>query len=444
MTADVTASSFAPVPVSARDARRFLRTFLAGRGLDGDVTEAAELALSEVVTNAVVHAHTDFHVTLSLDDVGLLRVEVRDENPQLPVQRGYGRQATTGRGMGLVAAYVSDCGVDAHARDGKTVWFVVDTQAPSRNDEQDLLDMWGIDLDSVGSVAGEAVLLLSLPPMLWLAAREHHDAILRELALYAAEHPQEALADERLALADRARSWVSTQLIAELERLPAGARSAHRLPPGGHVDTPASLDLHVPVPQDAAEAFGALQDVLDAAERLAARGLLLARPALPEVVALRDWTCEQVISQRRGVPPSPWPGAGQERFTTLVHDRDEPAPPLWDARVVTDSARGVVAADDANRIIAVSGPLADTLGWTPQDLVGRRVVVLIPPELREAHVAGFTRHLTTGETHVLGIPLRLPVLHADGTRLDCAVVIEQAPAATGRAVYVAWIEPAAR
>ncbi len=60
------------------------------------------------------------------------------------------------------------------------------------------------------------------------------------------------------------------------------------------------------------------------------------------------------------------------------------------------SGRGVVAADDANRIIAIRDPLAELPGWRPGDLVGRRVVTLIPPALREAHVAGFTRHLTTG------------------------------------------------
>jgi hypothetical protein len=68
-------------------------------------------------------------------------------------------------------------------------------------------------------------------------------------------------------------------------------------------------------------------------------------------------------------------------------------------------------------------------------------VVLITPELREAHVAGFTRHLTAGEAHALWVPLRLPVLRADGSRLECAFLIEQTPVTSGRAVYVAWIEP---
>jgi PAS domain S-box-containing protein len=99
-----------------------------------------------------------------------------------------------------------------------------------------------------------------------------------------------------------------------------------------------------------------------------------------------------------------------------------------------------VAADQANRILAVSRPLADLLGWEADDLVGRRVVTIIPPHLREAHVAGFTRHLTTGEAHVLGVPLRLPVLTADGTELACDYLVEQVDA-PGRTVYLAWITP---
>jgi small neutral amino acid transporter SnatA (MarC family) len=74
-----------------------------------------------------------------------------------------------------------------------------------------------------------------------------------------------------------------------------------------------------------------------------------------------------------------------------------------------------------------------------ENLVGRRVVTLIPLRLREAHVAGFTRHLTTGESHVLGVPLILPVLRADGTEIMCHFLIERAPQLSKRSVYVAWI-----
>ena len=438
-------ASFAPEAVSVRDARHLLRAFLSDRRLD-DLADAAELALSEAVTNAVLHAHTRVDVSLWALADGGLRVEVSDRSPQLPALRDYTAHATTGRGMELIAAVSADCGVDSRGQDGKTVWFVV---APGTNDDrsaEDLLAAWGIDShDAAASVTGpRTVVLLGLPPTLWLAAREHHDAVLRELALYNAEHPAGTPSPLRLAMADQARAWISTHVVAELDRLAAQGPSAHRALPPGHPsplpDTLPQIDLSLAVPVDAADAFAALQDVLDTAERLAAAGLLLARPALPEIVAVRDWACEQAISQFSGVDPAPWGGTEQERFASDIRD-DDLALPDWDAAVVTGSARGAVAADDANRIVAISRPLADALGWAPRDLVGRRIVALIPHELREAHVAGFTRHLATGQAHVLGVPLRLPVLRRDGTRIDCDFMIEQAPATTGRHVYIAWIQP---
>jgi len=115
----------------------------------------------------------------------------------------------------------------------------------------------------------------------------------------------------------------------------------------------------------------------------------------------------------------------------------------WDPSQISDSDRGAVAADDSNRIIAISRPLADRLGWDPADLVGRRVVAIVPPQFREAHVAGFTRHLTTGEAHALGVELDLPVLRADGTEVLCSFFIEAHRTPSGRAVYVSWVTPKA-
>jgi PAS domain S-box-containing protein len=439
--AERASASFLPEPASARAARRFLREFLDERG-HGGIADACQLALSEVVTNAVLHAHTSFEVTLVLLGDRSLRVEVADRNPQLPLQRAYALEATTGRGMDLVAAVTTDCGVDSRGPDGKTVWFVVrDSDDGSERAVDDLVAAWDIDAPSSPEPAARgtvAVLLLGLPPMLWLAAREHHDAILRELALHGQQHPDDAPPPELIAQADRSRGVISARVVAELDRLSSSAADPPRSLPSSLPATPPGMDLEVHVPGDAVEAFAALQDVLDVAERLAASGRLFARPALPEIVAVRDWACEQVIAQVAGVAPSRWPGTGQERF---ANDRGGVRPLDWDTTAITGSPRGAVAADDANRIIAVSRPLADALGWAVDDLVGRRVIALVPPELREAHVAGFTRHLTTGLTHILGVPLRLPVLRADGSRVDCDFLIEQSPDATGRPVYVAWISP---
>ena len=432
ITQDVTSRSFPPEPVSAREARRFLRSFLLEHARD-DLVDDAGVALSEIVTNSVLHAHTDVDVSVALSGDGGLRVEVTDRSPQLPAQRGYGDQATTGRGMRLVAAVTQECGVVSHGASGKTVWFLVGGAGspPAAPD-----DGWDVTPAPVPTDGGGDVLLLGLPPTLWLAARQHHDALLRELGLWAQEHPEQAPTPERFAQADAARGVVSAAVVAELDRR---ARSA----PGGAPETlrsaAAPFDLSVQVSPDAPDGYAALQDVLDAGERLAAAGLLLARPGLPEVVAVRDWVCEQIIAQHSGVLPSAWRGTDDVDAAPSV---PEPVLPDDELEDVTGAQVGVVAADDANRIVAVCRPLAEALGWSVADLVGRRVVALVPPELREAHVAGFSRHLTTGETHVLGLPVQLPVLRADGSQVLCDVLIEQRTPVSGRHLYVAWIEPA--
>lgn len=441
-----------PLAESVRQARRFLRERLqeAGRVAWSD---AAELALSEVVTNGVLHAHTELIVRVRVDP-DAVHVEVVDANPALPVQRrGHDTDATTGRGLELVAALTRDCGVRPEPS-GKVVWFEVgDTSTAAEASEEELLAAW--DTDDAWGVTDERaspgdlgelrdVVLLGMPITLWLAAREHHHAMLRELVLYLAEHGDALPVVPDLALADEARHLIWAQLM-ELVEQARQAGEARRPLPEGHPsplpEVPAVVDLQLTVPATMGPAFGAMQDALDVCERLAVADLLLVRPGLPEIIAVRDWACEQVVAQLAGVEASPWGGTDQSQFTEQVHDRAHPAEPQWDASIVTDSARGVVAADDANRIIAISEPLARTVGWDRDDIIGRRVVALIPPALREAHVAGFSRHLSTGQTHVLGVPLTLPVLHKDGTELPCSFLVERAPVGGGRPVYLAWIEP---
>jgi PAS domain S-box-containing protein len=195
------------------------------------------------------------------------------------------------------------------------------------------------------------------------------------------------------------------------------------------------------MPRTLVPAYTALRQAMRVSEQLAVEGRLLTRPGLPEILELREWVCDQILDQAAGKEPTPWRGTAQARFETMSQEWAAPAPPQWDTILVSDSERGVVAADDANRIVAISRSLAEALGWEIDDLVGRRVVTLIPPELREAHIAGFSRHLHTGQAHALGVPLELPVLRRDDTRVLCSFMVEQAPAHAGRSVYIAWIEP---
>jgi anti-sigma regulatory factor (Ser/Thr protein kinase) len=106
-----------PEPRSARSARRFLEDVVG----DAQLLEIAALLVSELVTNAILHARTNIQVTVDQAD-GVLRVEVSDESPAMPSRRDYGDEATTGRGLGLVSALASDWGTTVNGH-GKVIWF---------------------------------------------------------------------------------------------------------------------------------------------------------------------------------------------------------------------------------------------------------------------------------------------------------------------------------
>jgi anti-sigma regulatory factor (Ser/Thr protein kinase) len=102
-------------------ARRFLARLLARRPYGDRVpVNDAHLVLSELATNAVIHAATPFSVSVSCD-ASALRIAVRDRCATRPVLRAAEPAARSGQGLNLVAAVARDWGVEP-APDGKTVW----------------------------------------------------------------------------------------------------------------------------------------------------------------------------------------------------------------------------------------------------------------------------------------------------------------------------------
>jgi anti-sigma regulatory factor (Ser/Thr protein kinase) len=124
-----------PGKSSVRQARELVRKRLAEYGLQ-DLVDVAELLVSELATNAVVHAGGRYRLTLSLS-VGILRCEVADERRHLP--RPPHRQAESdenpdfdsenGRGLFLVDALAHRWG-SRLVDEGKEVWFELELDAP--------------------------------------------------------------------------------------------------------------------------------------------------------------------------------------------------------------------------------------------------------------------------------------------------------------------------
>ncbi|MEO7571352.1 MAG: ATP-binding protein [Acidimicrobiales bacterium] len=82
------------------------------------------LCVSEVVTNAVLHARSAPTMTVRRE-ADLLTVEVADDDPTEPVRRSHSRTATTGRGLRILDDLTVRWGTRPTS-DGKVVWFEFD------------------------------------------------------------------------------------------------------------------------------------------------------------------------------------------------------------------------------------------------------------------------------------------------------------------------------
>jgi anti-sigma regulatory factor (Ser/Thr protein kinase) len=111
-----------PHPTSVGEARRIVRRLLTTAG-QVDLVDSAELLVSEIVTNAVLHAGTSVDLRCMLVDHSLL-VEVDDGGGQLPSYRGYDSTVCSGRGLVLLEQVAERWGV-IPTFGGKTVWFLV-------------------------------------------------------------------------------------------------------------------------------------------------------------------------------------------------------------------------------------------------------------------------------------------------------------------------------
>jgi DNA-binding NarL/FixJ family response regulator len=110
---------------SARAARRFVSQVLTGwDDEEGDLTDTVTLLVSELVTNAVLHAGSEVEVSVRLTPTAA-RIEVTDASANSIAPRDATTEEDSGRGLALVGSLAQRWGVRPAAGGGKTVWFEV-------------------------------------------------------------------------------------------------------------------------------------------------------------------------------------------------------------------------------------------------------------------------------------------------------------------------------
>ena len=110
-----------PSTESVPRARRFVRERMADSDTVADV-DTASLLVTEVVTNALLHAVPP--ITVSVDVAGdVVRIEVGDGSAKRPRVHAFASTAATGRGLRLLQSLAASWGIRPQPRGGKVVWF---------------------------------------------------------------------------------------------------------------------------------------------------------------------------------------------------------------------------------------------------------------------------------------------------------------------------------
>src|SRR5690349_4686154 len=109
-----------PTLAAPAAAREFVASRLRGWGIDGRFPDV-ELLTSELVTNAVRHAHGEVEVTIDRLDSDCIRLEVRDRSERLPVLRPLESARDGGWGLHIVGRIAQRWGLEQRTGE-KTIW----------------------------------------------------------------------------------------------------------------------------------------------------------------------------------------------------------------------------------------------------------------------------------------------------------------------------------
>lgn len=272
------------VPDAAPQARALLRELLRDSVFTPRLDDGA-LAVSELVTNAVLHGREPIIIRVTLTGERL-RVEVHDGSPISPSFSMLDPTAVTGRGLMLISAAADRWGVEPEPH-GKQVWFELLQGGPEEEDEADvdaLLAAWGDDLAGDPALEQVRVVLTDLDTALVARAEAHVEGLLRELSMLGADVPD--------GTARVARSVL--QAAAGMDAVRADLK--HQLAVAVSAGQP-RVDLTLTIQRDDAELVRDFSHAVDEADRLSRAGRLLTTPAPAELSDARQSYLRRLLAQ---------------------------------------------------------------------------------------------------------------------------------------------------
>jgi anti-sigma regulatory factor (Ser/Thr protein kinase) len=292
-----------PDPESVRKARAWVRDVLS-RLQREDIVGPAEVGVSELVTNAILHGAPPISVRVrgTRDHP---RVEIRDASVRPPtvnveMTEEENLLATFGRGLGLVALHSAAWGAEL-TPEGKVVWFEPSDEPP---DDDDLSgEVFDLDQTVQDRIAAAGlpdnpvrVQIVDLPVAIYTRWRRRYYELGRELRLLALAHghtyPVATDLSEIFLQAEKERRL--TRGIQQFERALTSGRDR--------------VTFELLVPESMPETMARLTATLERADEFCREQRLLVLAATPLEKRLQEWFLGEFGRQAAGEEPLPWTG----------------------------------------------------------------------------------------------------------------------------------------
>jgi anti-sigma regulatory factor (Ser/Thr protein kinase) len=268
-----------------------------------ELVPTAQLGVSELVTNAIIHAQPPLTVAVT-GPVSHPRIEVTDHGTgslrPITLAMADEEPATFGRGLALVAMNARHWGAETGPDgSGKRVWFEPATEMHGEADLSGLFRSFDdVEFEDIGNPPSDSVtvVLRNLPAQLFAQLRRFHLELRRELRLLALSDP------DRYPIAVAATAMFAR--TDEERRVTSGVSRLDAAIGRGQL----SVDLEYAVPASApatmAEAFALMQECY----RTLADEHLLAITPPDELRRLQAWYFGEFARQGRGEEPRAWDG----------------------------------------------------------------------------------------------------------------------------------------
>jgi len=293
-----------PEPRSVPLARAWVSAELEQRGR-ADLCETAELGVSELVTNALLHADPPIVVRVRGTDAHP-RVEVLDGSATPPSLRDMtdddGLMATIGRGLGIVATYSRTWGAEVTG-EGKVVWFepAADPEANEGHVPGHVFDI-SEQVERLVAESGEPesllkVRLVGMPVQVFARYRFWYEELRRELRLLALTHG-----------ADTPVATELSELTIVSARERRQARGVDRLDEA-MIEGLTRVDLEYDVPPTTPATMGRMRELLTEAVQFCRDQRLLTLAPSAQQVDLFNWYHAEFERQGAGEAPLPWTGS---------------------------------------------------------------------------------------------------------------------------------------